>query len=48
MISREVPGEDLVVGVFSFTDQASAFTAPEGLDLVAEVKGAKIYASKLD
>lgn len=48
MISREVPGEDLVVGVFNFTDQASAFTAPEGLDLVAEVKGAKIYASKLD
>jgi len=48
MISREVPGEDRVVGVFNFNGQASSFTAPEGLDLVAEAKGAKIYVSKLD
>ena len=48
LISREIADEDKVVGIFNFGTASSGFEAPEGLDLVAEVKGAKIYASKLD
>jgi len=48
LISREIADKDKVVGIFNFGTASSAFEAPEGLDLVAEVKGAKIYASKLD
>jgi hypothetical protein len=48
-IWRGEEGEtDEVIAIFEFSEVPGAFEAPENFDLVIEVKGAQIWASKLD
>jgi glycosidase len=48
-IWRGEEGEtDEVIAIFEFSEVPGDFEAPENFDLVIEVKGAQIWASKLD
>lgn len=48
MIERSGSDGSKVVGIFAFGEAPAAFEAPEGVELVLEVKGARLFASKLD
>ena len=48
-IVRGEEGEsDKVVAIFEFGDASSPFTYPDDLDMIVNVKGAKVWVSKLD
>ena len=48
-IWRGEEGEtDAVMAIFEFSEVPGALESPENFDLIIEVKGAQIWASKLD
>ncbi|MDG1527089.1 MAG: hypothetical protein P8Q49_05430, partial [Schleiferiaceae bacterium] len=49
MIVRSKEGEeDIVAAVFEFSELPNPFDIPQNLDLVIDVNGAQVWASKLD
>jgi hypothetical protein len=49
MIVRSKEGEeDIVAAVFEFSELPNPFDIPQNLDLVIDINGAQVWASKLD